>query len=257
MSGGRVELGLGAGWYEQEHEAYAIPFPALGERFDRLEEQLAVITGLWSTPVGGRFSLQRRALPGRPTRRRCPSRCRPGACRSSSAAAGPKRTPALAARYAAEYNIGVRVRRSLRASSGRGSSTRARRSTATRRRSATPRPPSCASAPTRPSTSGGRRRSDGNPTSCGATASPARPTRSWPGMQRWSDAGAERLYLQVLDLADLDHLEPSPARLSALTSRCDVRSESRDRFGRPLHESIDRRRARSAISSSAMEWRSI
>src|SRR6187455_3463013 len=55
MSGGRVELGLGAGWFEQEHAAFGIPFPSLGERFDRLEEQLAVITGLWSTPAGSTF----------------------------------------------------------------------------------------------------------------------------------------------------------------------------------------------------------
>src|SRR3984957_2974324 len=56
MSGGRVELGVGAGWYEAEHAAYAIPFPDLGERFERYEEQLAIITGLWETPVGGLFS---------------------------------------------------------------------------------------------------------------------------------------------------------------------------------------------------------
>src|SRR6478736_2584445 len=56
MSGGRVELGIGAGWYQQEHAAYGIPFPAVGERFDLLEEQLAVITGLWETPVGETFS---------------------------------------------------------------------------------------------------------------------------------------------------------------------------------------------------------
>ena len=55
MSDGRVELGLGAGWYQQEHEAYGIEFPALGERFDRLEEQLEIITGMWSTPVGETF----------------------------------------------------------------------------------------------------------------------------------------------------------------------------------------------------------
>src|SRR5438094_2436447 len=52
MSGGRVELGLGAGWYEAEHRAYGIPFPPTRERFDRLAEQLAVITGLWATPDG-------------------------------------------------------------------------------------------------------------------------------------------------------------------------------------------------------------
>src|SRR3954453_18763129 len=54
--GGRVELGLGAGWFEAEHTAYGVPFPPLGERFDRLEEQLAVITGLWRTPVGERVA---------------------------------------------------------------------------------------------------------------------------------------------------------------------------------------------------------
>ena len=47
MSNGRVELGLGAGWFNDEHTSYGIPFPALGERFDRLEEQLAIVTGLW------------------------------------------------------------------------------------------------------------------------------------------------------------------------------------------------------------------
>src|SRR3954468_9401568 len=55
MSGGRVELGLGAGWFEAEHSAYGIPFPEVGERFDRLEEQLAVISGLWATPAGQTF----------------------------------------------------------------------------------------------------------------------------------------------------------------------------------------------------------
>src|ERR687893_665997 len=56
MSGGRVELGIGAGWYDDEHTAYAIPFPAMGERFERLEDQLAIITGLWETPEGETFS---------------------------------------------------------------------------------------------------------------------------------------------------------------------------------------------------------
>lgn len=55
MANGRVELGLGAGWFQQEHDAYGIEFPPLGERFDRLEEQLEIITGMWSTPVGDTF----------------------------------------------------------------------------------------------------------------------------------------------------------------------------------------------------------
>src|SRR3546814_6951539 len=56
MSGGRVELGIGAGWYEAEHTAYGIPFPDTGERFDRPEESLAIVTGLWTTPEGERIS---------------------------------------------------------------------------------------------------------------------------------------------------------------------------------------------------------
>jgi F420-dependent oxidoreductase-like protein len=102
MSGGRVELGLGAGWFEAEHAAYGIPFPALGERFDRLEEQLAVVTGLWDTPVGERFSFSGKhytvsdspALP-KPAQDRVPV---------IVGGSGKRRTPALAARYATEYN---------------------------------------------------------------------------------------------------------------------------------------------------------
>ena len=56
MSGGRAELGIGAAWYEREHQYFGIPFPPLGERFDRLEEQLAILTGIWDTPPGERFS---------------------------------------------------------------------------------------------------------------------------------------------------------------------------------------------------------
>jgi alkanesulfonate monooxygenase SsuD/methylene tetrahydromethanopterin reductase-like flavin-dependent oxidoreductase (luciferase family) len=56
MSGGRAELGIGAAWYEREHRYFGIPFPPLGERFDRLAEQLDIITGLWQTPPGERFS---------------------------------------------------------------------------------------------------------------------------------------------------------------------------------------------------------
>ena len=65
MSGGRVELGLGAGWFEAEHPAYGIPFPPLSERFDRLAEQLEIVTGLWTTPAGERYSFTGDALHGR------------------------------------------------------------------------------------------------------------------------------------------------------------------------------------------------
>ncbi len=102
MSGGRAELGLGTGWFEQEHQAYGIPFPA--RRFDLLEEQLEVVTGLWSTPVGETYSFagghyeltDAPALP-KPVQSRLPV---------IVGGAGPRRTPELAARFATEFNIG-------------------------------------------------------------------------------------------------------------------------------------------------------
>jgi F420-dependent oxidoreductase-like protein len=104
MSGGRVELGLGTGWYDAEHTAYGIPFPPLAERFDRLEEQLTVITGLWRTPPGETFSNagpcwpveKSPALP-KPVQQPHPPVIIGGHGRT--------RTPALAARFADEYNI--------------------------------------------------------------------------------------------------------------------------------------------------------
>ncbi|MBA2624298.1 MAG: LLM class F420-dependent oxidoreductase, partial [Acidimicrobiia bacterium] len=104
MSGGRVELGLGSGWFDDEHHAYGIPFPALGERFERLEEQLTIITGLWDTPAGERFSFEGAhyrlqdspALP-KPVQSPHPPVVVGGG--------GPKRTPRLAARFADEFNL--------------------------------------------------------------------------------------------------------------------------------------------------------
>jgi F420-dependent oxidoreductase-like protein len=104
MSGGRVELGLGAGWFEAEHRAYAIPFPPMGERFDRLTEQLHILTGLWTTPVGTTFDYagahytisDSPALP-KPAQSPHPPIIIGGG--------GAKRTPALAAQFAAEFNM--------------------------------------------------------------------------------------------------------------------------------------------------------
>jgi F420-dependent oxidoreductase-like protein len=104
MSGGRVELGLGAGWFEPEHTAYGIPFPGLGERFDRLTEQLEIITGLWRTLPGDRFSFSgvhyriedSPALP-KPVQQPHPPVIVGGK--------GPRRTPQLAARFATEVNV--------------------------------------------------------------------------------------------------------------------------------------------------------
>jgi len=104
MSAGRVEFGIGAGWFEDEHRAYAIPFPSLGERFDRLEEQLDIITGMWATPLGETFdyagshySVSNSPAMPKPVQRPHPPIIIGGG--------GPKRTPALAARFAAEFNL--------------------------------------------------------------------------------------------------------------------------------------------------------
>ena len=104
MSGGRVELGLGAGWFDGEHEAYGIPFPSLGERFERLEEQLAVVTGLWATPAGERFSFEGRhyRLTRSPALPKPVQSPRPPVIVGGG---GPRRTPRLAARYADEFNL--------------------------------------------------------------------------------------------------------------------------------------------------------
>jgi F420-dependent oxidoreductase-like protein len=102
MSGGRVELGLGAGWFEREHRAYGIPFPA--KRFDLLEEQLEIVTGLWSTPLGETFRfagthyelVDAPALP-KPVQQPVPIIIGGG---------GARRTPELVAHFGREYNVG-------------------------------------------------------------------------------------------------------------------------------------------------------
>lgn len=104
MSGGRVDLGIGAGWYEAEHDAYGLPFPDLGGRMSRLEEALEQIVGMWTTPEGetfdhaGQFARFENspALP-KPAQIPHPPIVIGGR--------GKKRTPALVARYAAEFNL--------------------------------------------------------------------------------------------------------------------------------------------------------
>ncbi|UNX55031.1 LLM class F420-dependent oxidoreductase [Georgenia sp. TF02-10] len=100
MSGGRVELGLGTGWFAEEHAQLGVPFPE--RRFGLLEEQLEILTGLWATPVGERYSftgehyrlVDSPALP-KPAQQPLPIIVGGG---------GPRRTPRLAARFGAEYN---------------------------------------------------------------------------------------------------------------------------------------------------------
>ena len=232
MSGGRVELGLGTGWYEQEHAAYGIPFPPLGERFDRLEEQLAVVTGLWETPAGERFSFdgahyQLADSPALPKPVQSP---RPPV---SSSAAGASRTPR------AGRPLRRRVQRAVPAAGRRGPQVdgRARRLRGRRR-------------PGHDDVVGGagrvlrrgrgrlRRRAaaighDRRRAAHGAAGTVAEVV---DGSARFAEAGAERIYLQVLDLHDLDHL-----RLVA--AGCGARERGRRPAGRADPPASARRRS--------------
>ena len=109
MSGGRAELGIGAAWYEREHQYFGIPFPPLGERFDRLEEQLAILTGIWDTRPGERFSFDGKHYQVQDCASIPRWASRP---KIIIGGAGAKRTPTLAARYADEFNgaLGLDVR---------------------------------------------------------------------------------------------------------------------------------------------------
>lgn len=205
MSDGRVEFGFGAGWYEDEHTAYGIPFPATArERFDRYEEQLDIITGLWATPVGETFSFEGRHYrlaegPALPKPQQAP---RPPVLIGGT---GAKRTPRLAAAYADEYNVPFssiedtaaafeRTRNAVKAAGrsepmvysaaqvlccGRDDAEVARRAAAIGRDVAELK-------------------------ENGLAGSPAEIVDK---IGRFAEVGAERMYLQVLDLSDLDHLE--------------------------------------------------
>src|SRR5439155_25908637 len=104
MSDGRIELGLGAGWYEDEHRACGVPFPPLGQRFERLEKQLAILQGMWSTPEGSPFDYAGRhyQIAGSPALPKPVQRPHPPIIVGGS---GHHRTPRLAATYADEFNL--------------------------------------------------------------------------------------------------------------------------------------------------------
>lgn len=205
MSGGRVELGIGTGWYADEHTAYGIPFPALAERFDRLEEQLEVITGLWATPPGERFDHAGRYYPisDSPAMPKPVQQPRPPILLGGM---GPKRTPRLAARYADEFNLPFastadtaaqfdRVRaacaeigrdpaelvwsNALVVCCGRDDAEVARRAAAIGR----------------------------DPDELRANGVAGTPAEVLDTIGRYAEIGSQRIYLQVLDLSDLEHLE--------------------------------------------------
>lgn len=201
MSGGRVELGLGTGWFAEEHEAYGIPFPA--KRFGMLEEQLEVVTGLWSTPVGEHYDFTGEhyrlehspALP-KPAQASVPI---------IIGGSGPKRTPAIAARFASEFNIGFRdeavvadmFARVRQACHDIG------RDPASMRMSV--------ALPTVVATSDAeyRRRLaaiDADPATFADVNIAGTPAAAVEKVLRLRDLGADRVYLQLVDLRDLEHL---------------------------------------------------
>jgi F420-dependent oxidoreductase-like protein len=205
MSGGRVDVGIGTGWYDDEHTAYGIPFPPLKQRFEILAEQLEVLTGLWRTPVGETFDFDGRhvTIESSPA---LPKPAQDGGPPIIIGGGGAKKTPALAARYASEFNLPFapkdfwetqreRVRDACRdidrdpdeltysvalvVCVGEDEAEIARRAAAIGREV-------------------DELRQNGV---CGT------PEEAVARLREWGDAGAERVYLQVLDLDDLDHIE--------------------------------------------------
>ena len=205
MSGGRVELGIGAGWFEAEHTKYGIPFPPVGERFDRFEETLAIVTGLWETPSGGSFShdgahFRVTDSPALPKPVQSP---RPPVIVGGK---GKRRTPALAARYADEFNVpfdSVETTRALFAGVRSACESAGR-------------PPEdlvysnalvlCVGADeaevARRAAAIGR-----EPDELRANGVAGTPKEALDTLASYAEAGATRVYLQLLDLADLDHLD--------------------------------------------------
>lgn len=205
MSGGRVELGIGAGWFQQEHEAYGIPFPDLGARFDNFEEQTAIIHGLWNTADGETFSFDGDVwqLHDSPA---LPKPVQAGGPPIIIGGGGKRRTPRLAAKYAAEFNLPFApldrfvaqcdVVRSACETEGRDPASMTFSAALV----------ACVGADEaeveRRAAAIGREPAELRQNGVAGTPDEAAAT-----LQSWVDAGAERIYLQVLDLSDLDHLD--------------------------------------------------
>jgi alkanesulfonate monooxygenase len=206
MSGGRVELGMGSGWYAEEHAAYGIPFPPLGGRFDRYAEQVEIVTGLWRTPPGRRYSFTGRhyqltdapALP-KPVQRPHPPLLIGGT--------GARRTPMLAARFADEFNVAFSSMERVRTQFDRLSAACAEigRDPAGIRRSA-----ALVVAVARDAREQARRaevigRKVEDLRATGIAGSPA---EAVDRLGTWRErTGIHRIYLQLLDLTDLDQIE--------------------------------------------------
>jgi F420-dependent oxidoreductase-like protein len=205
MSGGRVELGLGAGWFEQEHAAYGIPFPDTGERFDRFEEQLAVITGLWATAEGDTFShvgehyrlTDSPALP-KPVQRPGPPVLIGGT--------GKRRTPELAAKYADEFNLPFVSQEVTREQFGRVRAACERMGRDPAELTWSNALVLCCGSTEHDV----RRRADAigrDVADLRATGVAGTPAEVVERIGEYAALGSQRIYLQVLDVDDLDHLE--------------------------------------------------
>jgi alkanesulfonate monooxygenase len=205
MSGGRVDFGLGAGWYEEEHTAYGLEFPDTRGRFDRFEEQLAIITGLWRTPLGETFSYAGEHY----TVVESPGLPKPVTAHGPPVIVGghgPRRTPRLAATYADEFNVGFSPVDVVEAQFGRA---RAACEAIERPGDELTYSTALVLCCGRDDAEVGRRagaigRDVDDLRESGVAGTPAQCVDI---LGRLSEAGSQRTYLQVLDLADLDHLE--------------------------------------------------
>lgn len=211
ISGGRMELGIGAGWFEDEHRAYGLDFGhSFGERFDRLTEQLEIVTGLWSTPIGETFTHAGRFYtladsPGLPKPRQTDAAGRPH-LPIIIGGKGPKRTPALAARFADEINVAFTDLAEITAQYGRVRAACA----------AVGRDPGTLVYSTAHTTFVGadedefaRRAAVAGRTPEQARQSPLAGTvdQVLATLVEYAAAGVQRVYLQILTLSDLAHIE--------------------------------------------------
>lgn len=205
MSGGRIEFGLGAGWYEAEHTAYGIDFPDLRTRFDRLTEQLEVITGLWRTPTDATFDFHGTHYriensPGLPKPHQA------GGPPIIIGGRGTVRTPALAARYAAEFNLPFGDLATLAAQRDRVRAACERIDRDPDSMIFSAALVACVGATeaevSQRAAAIGREPDELRRNGVAGTVDEAAQT-----VAAWREAGIHRIYLQILDLADLDHLD--------------------------------------------------
>ncbi|MCT2059741.1 LLM class F420-dependent oxidoreductase [Dietzia cinnamea] len=204
MSGGRLDVGLGAGWYEDEHTAYGIPFPPLGERFDLLEDTLGALEQLWSAPAGETLTVRGKRIdlvdsPGLPKPVQSPPPVIVGGH-------GKKRTPALAARFADEFNVPFADVDTVATQYRRVDEACAERGRAPEEIIRSAALVLCcgrdeAEIARRADAIG--READELRTN-GAAGTPAEVVEK---IGRYAEIGARRIYLQLLDMSDLDHLD--------------------------------------------------